>query len=629
MFKVMTEKERSRYCCVHQSRSSLNFGIHILLTLLIFCNYVHGEQSFEVAPKSTYVFLGETATLYCKVKDKTGVLYWEKDGSLLALESAFLTDQHNRAIFGDTGAGEYNLQIVSATPKDAGEYVCKVTPNSSGGANLTSEPATLWLSDLPPQDQNFPKCLMSIQDNLMEDYIVDFTCVIYDLDESAELRWQRMANPINFIPSVQESKNGYTMLKQTTTLTSSDHNSQYQCIYTSGGFTGSRSCSTGNLAVKHRPIVSLSPRFFSALVGEKAKFTCHLESSYPESDEPPFSWRYKNENILSSENRYETYLVGTEDEELVINDLNGGDHELEVECIASNSVGLSQATAVISVNLSSGNISLTKGQFLRWLIPIAVLVTALILALLLVIALFDVCSCCRKERKETYTWGSADNLTNASARRGSDVSSLPTDYYMTRQIRTSSRNDSRSPTPNRPPSQLNYSGGSQPIPVSPIPPSSTSPPPHHEQYHVTTISRSPQPEGPQDGHLYKQRKTRGERDRNHVRQHQLRRKNTPHRHEHNKNIVYADLDFNDNSVHRNGRHSANGLSDSGLDFANSSVDSRSVTPQERIVYARIVRSDSSSPNTRYPGDADLRPPPGSAGNREVTREELADMLIHS
>ncbi|XP_072019371.1 uncharacterized protein [Amphiura filiformis] len=621
-----------------------NYGVYFhhgmdsikLLVFVLFCmNFatlaLSAEQSFSVSPRTTYVIRGETATFYCKIKDKTGVLYWEHNGAILSLENQFFGTPSNKAIFGDAGAGEYNLQIVNVKSTDGGVYVCKVADTGRSN-NLTSEPATLWLKELPPQDQDFPLCLTSIRENLVENYIVDFTCVIYDSD--AELSWQRKNTPLDAtIQNVQKTKNGYSMLMQTMTLSSADHTAQYQCIYTSRGSTGSRSCSTGTLTVQHRPVLRLTPNLFSAQVGDSARFTCHIDSSYPEldseSDESPFTWTYKEHTIFPSENRYDFLVATNGDEELTVNNLNGGDDGWYVVCSASNIVGLSEASAMIRVNLSDDKPTLSKGEFLRWLIPITVLVTALLLALLLVIALFDVCYCCyrRKSKPHDYSW-SSDHLPTTATRRGSDISSLPVDYYLTRQIRTSSRNDSRTPTPR--PYQMHYPGSGQP--VSPIPASSTSPPPDPR---LSTISRSPQ--DVPDGHLYRQRKTRGERDRNHIRQNHIRRKNTGPHQNNNKNLVYADLDFSENAGHhRNGGVSANGMSaDSGLDFANSSVDSRSVTPQERIVYARIVRSDSTSPTSRHvpsrqsnfsPG---ISPPPGTPGNREVTQEELADMLLHS
>ncbi len=603
--------------------SSIKVALCVLfcMNFVIFTSITSAEQHFAISPRSTYVLEGESATLYCKVNNKSGVLYWEKDGAILTIETeVFRGTPNNVAVFGDTGMGEYHLQILNTRSSDAGVYVCKVAPTETGTANLTSDPATLWLSNFPDRDQKFPKCITSVVENLVENYTVDFTCVIYDSE--AELRWQRMTTPLNDQSSgseVHKSKNGYTMLIQKMTMSPSDHDAQYQCIYTSSGFSGSRSCSTGSLTVQHRPVLRVTPTLYSALPGENAQFTCHLDSAYPEPNGPPFIWSYKGNSIRRSENRYEFLVATNGDEVMTLNDLNGGDDGWTVGCSASNPVGLSKATAMIRVNLSDDNPIITKSKFLRWLIPISVLTTALLLAILIAIALFDCCYCCyRKRSRSQYDW-SADNLA-ASTRRGSDISSLPADYYLTRQIRTSSRNDSRTTTP-RP---MNYPGSGQP--VSPIPPSSTSPPPDPR---LMTISRSPQ--DVPDGHLYRQRKTRGERDRNHIRREPMRRRNTGVK----KNLVYADLDFSNNNG--NGRISGNGLSaDSGLDFATSSVDSRSVTPQERIVYARIV-SNSSSPtdnrrlSSRRSGSITpgISPPPGTPGNREVTQEELADMLIHS
>lgn len=630
----------------HRVGSFWTFNLHT--TLLYSLIYIHlaiisvanaQQQSFEVSPKPTFVIPGQSATFYCKINNKSGVLYWEKNGRLLTLENQrFSATPTNWAIFGNMGDGEYNLQIVNVQKEDAGEYCCKVT-QPTGGVNLTSDPVQLTVVDLP-EDQDFPMCLMSVRETLVEGYVVDFTCIIHDPSSTAELRWQRLDTPLTIIPNVQQSLDDYTQLKQTVTMSAVDHNAQYQCIYTSGDgeFIGSRSCSTGILTVMHRPTITITPSVYSAVNGATARFTCHMDSAYPGS--VAYKWRYRERDISASEHRFE-FVVGAgasssstadnTEQELIMSDITSGDDGWRVICQVSNAVGTSEVSSVIRINFETVN-QITLDEFLQWLIPIGCLTALLLISILIVIALYNVCPCCKKPRGNTknYSWSSSDHLSNGGTRRDSDTSSAGVDYYMTRQIRSSSRNDNsvRTPTPSPIP-QVNHGYSGSPN-MSPIPPNSASPLPPNQ---ISAISLSP--DMADNGHMYKQRKTRGERDRRHVRREpQMRRKNTGP-----KQLIYADLDLNGNNNGRGGGNGARngvrpstGFSDSGLDFANSSVDSRAATPQEeRIVYARIVRSNST-PDTQ---DLIMEDPRGnpprhiSGSNRQVTREELADMLIHS
>lgn len=104
----------------------------------------NATQSLTQEPADTAVNFGAGAvTLRCVVAEKSGQLFWIKDGEHIGSDKDVTIPGLSRyAIEGDASAGEYNLKITGVALVDDGLYQCQVTP-SAEDAGLNSHTAKL------------------------------------------------------------------------------------------------------------------------------------------------------------------------------------------------------------------------------------------------------------------------------------------------------------------------------------------------------------------------------------------------------------------------------------------------------------------------------------------------------
>ncbi|XP_038078083.1 uncharacterized protein LOC119745646 [Patiria miniata] len=570
------------------------------------------EQRFTAQPRDTYVLPGESATLYCHVANKTGIVFWEKDSTILFKEngpgSGFSGPSTPWAIFGDASQGEFNLQLIEVSMIDQGLYVCKVTSSSGPqAANLTSSAALLTVLDLPREE--FPLCVMSIRDALTQDDVVELTCAYLNNSTTrTTLTWERLSTPADLSNSQQISReDGYFIKRHTITLGVEDDASSYQCIASRLG-RDPLSCTTGILNVRHRPVITVSPLFLPAKTGDDARFTCSLSSANPPT--VTYQWYYRGAAVTTSSSGIDLIQTSEGDSQILINNLEDPTGGISVVCEATNEVGTSRVEGLISLE-ETEIATISSEELILWLVPISVMVTIVVLLIFLGIVVLDCCPCCytfcnkkgrrrplSPDRSMNSTWSGAENYgmsPSPMARRLSDADS--TDFYVTRAIRTPHPDETRDTshhnssgesrarsdryTDHRPQSNYrtpspNYRSRS-PNYRTPSPETQT---PSPDYYHSTPngrplISRD-QSRHPDTRLHYEQRRPRNDRTRDH-----FRRSGQPA----NGSIQPADSDIR--SATRN-----SALSDSGLDFnASSSMDSRSPTPRDdRVVYAQIMRN---------------------------------------
>ncbi|XP_071498299.1 synaptogenesis protein syg-1-like [Diadema antillarum] len=397
-------------------------------------------QAITVHPKPTNVIRGETATFYCSITDQIGVPFWSKDGKPVATRPADLEDntQPRRwAIFGDEASGEFNLQIVNVEDSDAGLYACNIglsagsSPwGSTPADHLASSPAPLHV--LPHPDGNFPECLISIEGPLDLGDAVEFTCAYRNSSPEANLYWGRR-NDKDFSPIDPQThaRDGFVVTQFYHSISRLDHLSRLQCIAESPALSAPRSCTTGFILVRHAPDVVVAPESPSAWRGERMNITCLIESSYPVDFN--FSWTYKGQALANFGDK-----VSTSGFQITIADVESGDNGAAVECMASNEVGSSRATAMIEVT----GLPQPSHAF-GWIVPsVIVLVIIFLVVLIAIILLGGECWCrryVRNRKLKANGWTAERFVLEAQLqpdRRGSDTT---TDFFLTRTISTPDR----------------------------------------------------------------------------------------------------------------------------------------------------------------------------------------------
>ncbi|XP_071801550.1 uncharacterized protein [Asterias amurensis] len=578
------------------------------------------EQSFITQPRNTFALLGESATFYCRIADKSGLVFWLKDSHIFARENqpqlGSSEGETPRAIFGNTTLGEYNLQLTGVAKKDQGRYECKVTSSVGTQSNLTSQPALLNVIDFPVEE--FPVCVLSINDALTEGDVVELTCAYLNNSTTRPaLSWERLDTPALLSNTKQVYRDGYFIRRHTITLTYKDDMSTYQCIASTPGRV-TRSCTTGVLDVQHRPIVSITPTVLLAKTGDNARFSCRTSAANPSL--VTYQWYYRGNAVNALSDGIDLIENAEGDPEILISNLVVPTGEVSVICEVTNTVGSSSAESLIRQE-DAALVYITSEELLLWLIPCSVVVTLILLLLFIAIMTLDLCPCCRtccnkkggrrrvlSPNSLNSTWSAAENYGMSPSPNRSRRLSEPdsTDFYVTRAIRTPPPVDQTLNT-----SHHNSSGESRPHSKHTPSPNYRTPSSNYRTTSPNYYQSTPngrletdriRPEETTGHQQYQQRRTR---NRDH-----FRRGGSPPSagmNRSNSHAEYSDIQI----PTRN-----SGLSDSGLDFAaSSSMDSRSPTPRgERMVYAQIVhnRGDESREATSRQGP----PSPGapSAGD---------------
>lgn len=411
---------------------------YVILCLLV--GESNAGQFFKVQPGDTTVLDGESFTLYCRVGNKTGVTYWDKDNLTFAVPGDGQNTASDRwAVFGDLDMGEYNLQILQSQQTDAGTYMCKSTSANPGENEISSSPADVTVMEVP--DGPSPICLTSKTGNLAEGDPVDFTCAYVPsdgLNNMTSVTWERSGPRViqNALPlSGPIGREGYVVKKMTVTITISDHLASYKCTVREFSGEKTSTCSTGSLLVQHSPIVELTPVSIHTEEGGNANFTCNLISAYP--TDITYAWYYLGRVVQPGGNKL---IFGniTNGRTLQVLDLSGNDDGALVTCIVRNSIGTGTSTSIIT--LSERPFDLER-DILIWLIPLGAILLFLMLVIFLAICVLDcrlLAKCCDKRKHNVQgpkvrTWSVA-NL--AMTMRGSGPVDLDDEYFIARSIRS-------------------------------------------------------------------------------------------------------------------------------------------------------------------------------------------------
>ncbi|WKY15802.1 hypothetical protein Q1695_000913 [Nippostrongylus brasiliensis] len=123
--------------------------LFFLLSLL--SRLTNGEQTIVEGPQESFVFLGQTVVLKCKVDNQKGAVQWMKNGFGLGVDRQ-LKFFPRYAMIGSTSRGEYNLQITNATINDDDIYACQIS-EAAHEPSVISSPAklTVLIRPTPPK----------------------------------------------------------------------------------------------------------------------------------------------------------------------------------------------------------------------------------------------------------------------------------------------------------------------------------------------------------------------------------------------------------------------------------------------------------------------------------------------
>uniref|UniRef100_A0A1I7WEL1 Rab-GAP TBC domain-containing protein n=1 Tax=Heterorhabditis bacteriophora TaxID=37862 RepID=A0A1I7WEL1_HETBA len=102
---------------------------------------VSGEQSIIEGPQESFVSIGKTIVLNCKVENQKGAVQWMKNGFGLGVDRQ-LKFFPRYSMIGSASKGEYNLQIINATVGDDDIYACQIS-EAAHEPSVISNPAKL------------------------------------------------------------------------------------------------------------------------------------------------------------------------------------------------------------------------------------------------------------------------------------------------------------------------------------------------------------------------------------------------------------------------------------------------------------------------------------------------------
>ncbi|KJH42243.1 immunoglobulin V-set domain protein [Dictyocaulus viviparus] len=112
------------------------------ISLLSYLSHVtNGEQAILEGPQETFVLLGQTAVLKCKVDNQKGAVQWMKNGFGLGVDRQ-LKFFPRYSMIGSASKGEYNLQITNVTIDDDDVYACQIS-EVAYESSVISNPAKL------------------------------------------------------------------------------------------------------------------------------------------------------------------------------------------------------------------------------------------------------------------------------------------------------------------------------------------------------------------------------------------------------------------------------------------------------------------------------------------------------
>ncbi|XP_022089933.1 cell adhesion molecule 4-like [Acanthaster planci] len=277
-------------------------------------------QDFTSDPRNTTAFEGGSARFTCSSPYATVNtcpdsyrLSWihRQDEASPSMRVADCNEVYypfnQRMITAGVERTQYCLNFPNVQPKDSGQYWCQLYFEPGSIHNRLS--AKAWLTVNPLLPRFSPSCEVQPEEPSIGTEI-SLTCTLSERDPVSFLTWYK-ADSNNEQVAISKSRKtqpgqGYTIQQ---VLEPTDNMLEFTC--TAGPHTTGPSCSLFPLQIN--PFVTVSPSFLTRYEGERAVFTCNLET-VPPADVDEFRWMVYREdewqvNISPEDNDYRFELT--------------------------------------------------------------------------------------------------------------------------------------------------------------------------------------------------------------------------------------------------------------------------------------------------------------------------------
>ncbi|KAJ1367137.1 hypothetical protein KIN20_027991 [Parelaphostrongylus tenuis] len=325
------------------------------------------EQTIVEGPQETFVLLGQTAVLNCKVDNQKGAVQWMKNGFGLGVDRQ-LKFFPRYSMIGSASKGEYNLQITNATVDDDDVYACQISEVAQEPPVISS-PAklTVLIRPTPPKLHKMNHVI-----NAIAGETVVQSCLSKKGKPPPRLGWALSTDPdgrniatwlgetrvkfshlfktsgitqeslqAEFEDEIQKDGHGYIVSSNISFIPRPDDDLKYiLCLSQHDTFPEKSEIDSVKLVLRYAPRVNLTLASTHRLrEGGSALLACNVDAK--PLDNIRISW-FKNGNQL---------LPQTTDT-LAFETLKMEDHRAEYTCQASNVIGTSHATLKMDVSFA-------------------------------------------------------------------------------------------------------------------------------------------------------------------------------------------------------------------------------------------------------------------------------------
>ncbi|XP_033114430.1 basement membrane-specific heparan sulfate proteoglycan core protein-like [Anneissia japonica] len=298
-------------------------------------------QRFLVIPSDTTTTEGSDVTFRCEVEDKVGTLSWLYNGNPISDDE--FTDLDRHSITGNHTDGQYNLFISEVTQNEAGTYHCIL--NSDGVSDAaSSSPALLIVLDAVAPSEDYPKCSIFPNSNLVEGQNVTLLCESEGGDPAAKLSWQVDQSLIDG-DYVSEPNARNTLELQ---LVANRIGAEYFCRATHPTYITTKTCEIGALNFELNPTIEMTiePARQEIIETKAGTIEC---SAVGDPDILGYKWYINGALINSSDSRFTIVTTGNEKTMLTIVSAQKNIDDALIRCEARNRLDTSTRTAAIQV----------------------------------------------------------------------------------------------------------------------------------------------------------------------------------------------------------------------------------------------------------------------------------------
>ncbi|XP_033121853.1 muscle M-line assembly protein unc-89-like [Anneissia japonica] len=298
--------------------------------------------SFRYGPQSASVFQGDMVVLECAVDDKGpgNFVFWQHVSSNMFLSSddkiLSAVEDNRFAIGGNHELGQYNLMISNVDAPDDGMYRCGFQLVDNDGSVFVFREANLTVL-IPPHDF-YPRCTLSTENpNPQPGDTVSVACVSIGSSPPTELTWRRNGSILS-----SDINAAFVVLE----LVAEDNGVEFVCKASGKALFQPRFCSVTPMIIL--PVVFITSMNPEPTVGDSITLTCNVQNAVPSYNE--LQWFVDGKQITGVTGNTQYFVVGTNENILIIPQSQRSDDGRNVTCIARTPSGLAgRSTLVLSL----------------------------------------------------------------------------------------------------------------------------------------------------------------------------------------------------------------------------------------------------------------------------------------